>query len=116
MTGYRIPPFKLTGYVQYQPGDRWSVRTQLTWFGARDYRLPDGRTQFARADVHSYYMVDVVGRYRIDARNSVTLGVQNLFNRYYLPLYSQLMRSGSNNSRLPAAGAVLTASYTHRWW
>lgn len=115
MTGYRIPPLKITGYVQYQAGERWSVRTQLTWFGSRDYRLPDGRTLFARADVRSYYTVDVVGRYRIDAKNSVTVGVQNLFNRYYLPLYSQLMRSGSNNSRLPASGAVLTASYTHRW-
>ncbi|CAM4027188.1 TonB-dependent siderophore receptor [Paracidovorax anthurii] len=113
MTGYRIPPLKLTGYVQYQAGERWSVRAQLTWFGSRDYRLADGRTQFARADVRGYHTVDVVGRYRIDPRNSVTVGVQNLFNRQYLPLYSQLMRSGSNNSRLPAA--VLTASYTHRW-
>lgn len=115
MTGYRIPPLKVTAYVQYQSGERWSVRTQLTWFGARDYRLADGRTQFARADVHSYYTVDIVGRWRIDPKNSVTVGVQNLFNRYYLPLYSQLMRSGRNDSRLPAAGAVLTASYTHRW-
>lgn len=115
MTGYRIPPVKVTGYVQYKPGERWSVRTQLTWFGARDYRLADGRTQFARADVKSYYSVDVVGRYNLDSKRYITVGIQNLFNRYYLPLYSQLIRSGSNNSRLPAAGAVLTASYTHRW-
>ncbi len=115
MTGYRIPPLKITAYVQYQPGQRWSLRAQLTWFGARDYRLADGRTQFARADVRSYYTVDLLGRYAIDEKNTVNVGVQNLFNRYYLPLYSQLMRSGSNNSRLPAAGAVLTASYTHRW-
>jgi iron complex outermembrane receptor protein len=45
----------------------------------------------------------------------VTVGVENLLNRYYLPLYSQLMRNSNNTSRLPAAGAVLTASYTHRW-
>jgi len=115
MTGYRIPPLKLTGYVQYQPDDRWSTRMQVTWFGARDYRLADGRTQFARADVKSYYTVDLVTRYKLNKSDTVTVGVQNLFNRYYLPLYSQLLRSGNNNSRLPAAGAVLTASYTHRW-
>ncbi|MNY70462.1 hypothetical protein D3C86_2085960 [compost metagenome] len=63
----------------------------------------------------SYYSVDVVGRYNLDSKRYITVGIQNLFNRYYLPLYSQLIRSGSNNSRLPAAGAVLTASYTHRW-
>ncbi|QEI09091.1 TonB-dependent receptor [Pigmentiphaga aceris] len=115
MTGYRIPPLKLTGYVQYQPSDRWSTRMQLTWFGARDYRLADGRTQFARADVKSYYTVDLVTRYKLNKSDTITVGVQNLFNRQYLPLYSQLLRSGNNNSRLPAAGAVLTASYTHRW-
>lgn len=115
MTGYRIPPVKLTGYVQYSPSERWSLRTQLNWFGARDYRLADGKTQFARANVKSYYSVDVVGRYQFDNKNHLTVGVQNLFNKYYLPLYSQLMRSGKNDSRLPASGATLTVSYTHHW-
>ncbi|WP_246475013.1 TonB-dependent siderophore receptor [Diaphorobacter ruginosibacter] len=115
MTGYRIPPLKITGYVQYSPSERWSLRTQFNWFGSRDYRLADGKTQFARADVKSYYSVDVVGRYQFDSKNQLTVGVQNLFNKYYLPLYSQLMRSGKNDSRLPAAGATLTATYTHHW-
>lgn len=115
MTGYRIPPLKITAYGQYRHTPRWHSRVQVTWFGARDYRLADGRTQFARADVHSYYTVDLVTRYELDKRNSFTVGVQNLFNKYYLPLYSQLLRSGNNNSRLPAAGAVLTATYSHRW-
>lgn len=115
MTGYRIPPVKITGYVQYQPSERWSLRTQFNWFGSRDYRLANGNTQFARADVKSYYSVDVVGRYQFDNKNHLTVGVQNLFNKYYLPLYSQLMRSGKNDSRLPATGATLTVSYTHYW-
>ncbi|MEG1455621.1 MAG: TonB-dependent receptor, partial [Comamonas sp.] len=115
MTGYRIPPVKITGYVQYQPSERWSLRTQFNWFGSRDYRLADGRTQFARVDVRSYYSVDVMGRYQFDHKNQLTVGVQNLFNKYYLPLYSQLMRSGKNDSRLLAAGATLTLSYTHHW-
>lgn len=115
MTGYRIPPVKITGYVQYQPSERWSLRTQFNWFGSRDYRLADGRTQFARVDVRSYYSVDVMGRYQFDHKNQLTVGVQNLFNKYYLPLYSQLMRSGKNDSRLLAAGATLTLGYTHHW-
>ncbi|MEG2879029.1 MAG: TonB-dependent receptor [Comamonas sp.] len=115
MTGYRIPPVKITGYVQYQPSERWSLRSQFNWFGSRDYRLADGKTQFARVDVRSYYSVDVMGRYQFDNKNQLTVGVQNLFNKYYLPLYSQLMRSSKNDSRLLAAGATLTLSYTHHW-
>ncbi|OZI44777.1 TonB-dependent siderophore receptor [Bordetella genomosp. 5] len=115
MTGYRIPPLKLTAYTQYRPNERWRTRAELTWFGARDYRLSDGRTQFARADVKSYLTVDLMARYDLDKQNAFTFSVQNLFNRQYLPLYSQLLRSGNNNSRLPAAGAVASVTYTHRW-
>ena len=42
-------------------------------------------------------------------------GGQNLLNRYYYPLYSQLLRNSNNTSHLPAAGIVLTATYVHRW-
>lgn len=115
MTGYRIPPVKVTAYVQYQPNERWSNRAQFTWFASKDYRLADGKTQFARADVDGYYTVDLVSRYKLSKKDSITLGIENLFNKYYLPLYSQLIRSGNNNSRLPATGATFAISYTHRW-
>ncbi|MFC7287123.1 TonB-dependent siderophore receptor [Herminiimonas glaciei] len=115
MTGYRIPPVKVTAYVQYQPNERWSNRAQFTWFAAKDYRLADGKTLLGRADVDGYYTVDLVSRYKLSKNDSITLGVENLFNKYYLPLYSQLIRSGNNNSRLPAPGATFTLSYTHRW-
>jgi iron complex outermembrane receptor protein len=41
--------------------------------------------------------------------------VENLLNRHYFPLYSQLLRSNNNTSRLPAAGTVLKISYAHTW-
>ncbi|WP_311221837.1 MULTISPECIES: TonB-dependent receptor [unclassified Acidovorax] len=115
MTGFRVPPVKITAHVQYQPDARWMHRAQLTWFGSREYRLADGVTQSGRAQVRGYATVDVMTRFKATPSDTVTLGVQNLFNRYYLPLYSQLMASGQNNSRLPAAGATLTVSYQHRW-
>ncbi len=114
MTGYRIPPLKLTAYLQYRPNERWSGRLQANYFGAKDYRL-DGKESFGRRDVNSYFTVDLMGRYQPDPRNTFILGVENLFNRDYYPLYSQLMRSNTNTSRLPAAGAVLTLTYQHRW-
>lgn len=114
MTGYRIPPLKLTGYLEYRPNTRWSNRLQATFYAARDYRL-NGRTSFGRIDVASYTTIDLISTYQVTKKDKVRVGIENLLNRYYLPLYSQLMRNSNNTSRLPAAGAVLTVSYTHRW-
>ncbi|AHG64231.1 TonB-dependent siderophore receptor [Advenella mimigardefordensis] len=114
MTGYRIPPLKLTAYVEYTPSEKWSHRIQATYFASKDYRL-DEKTSFGRWETSGYTTVDLISRWTIDDKNKVTFGVQNLLNRHYYPLYSQLMRNSNNTSRLPAAGAVLNVSYTHRW-
>ncbi len=114
MTGYRIPPLKLTAYLQYRPNERWSNRIQANYFGGKDYRL-NGVESFGRRDVSSYFTVDLMSRYQLNQNDTFILGIENLFNRDYYPLYSQLMRSNTNTSRLPAAGTVLTLTYQHRW-
>ncbi|SMC92146.1 MULTISPECIES: TonB-dependent receptor [unclassified Pseudomonas] len=114
MTGYRVPPLKLTAYVQYKPTLEWSNRLQATFFDAKDYRL-DGVDSFGRHQVSSYTTVDLVSQYQISADDKISVGIQNLFNRDYYPLYSQLLRNNNNTSHLPAPGTVLTASYTHNW-
>lgn len=114
MTGYRVPPLKLTAYVQYKPTLDWSNRLQATFFDGKDYRL-DGVDSFGRHQVSTYTTVDLVSQYQISADDKVSVGIQNLFNRDYYPLYSQLLRNNNNTSHLPAPGTVLTASYTHNW-
>jgi iron complex outermembrane receptor protein len=114
MTGYRIAPLKLTAYLEYRPVTRWSTRLQATFYGARDYRLNDTNS-FGRRNVSSYTTLDLVSRYQITKQDKVTLGIENLLNRYYYPLYSQLMRNSNNTSHLPAAGTVLTLTYQHHW-
>lgn len=114
MTGYRIPPVKLTAYLQYKPDEDWSHRVQATYFGAEDYRLK-GVDSFGRRRVDGYTTVDIISQYQLSEHDQISVGVQNLFNRYYYPLYSQLMRNSNNTSHLPAPGTVLTASYTHQW-
>lgn len=59
--------------------------------------------------------MDLISQWKIDQKNRVSLGVENLFNRHYFPLYSQLLRNNNNTSRLPAAGAALRVSYAHTW-
>lgn len=114
MTGFRVPPLKLTAYVQYNPSEAWSNRLQATYFASKDYRI-DGQASFGRRDVDGYTTVDLISDYRLSEADKVSLGIQNLFNRDYYPLYSQLLRSNNNTSHLPAPGTTLTVSYSHQW-
>ena len=114
MGGYRVPPLKVTGYVELAPTERLTLRLQGLVSGARDYRL-NGVNSFGRRDVKSYAVIDLVGNYHVTDKDTLTLGIENLLNKQYLPVYSQLMRSSSNTSRVPANGATMTVSYKRAW-
>lgn len=114
MTGFRIPPLKLTGYISYSPTDTWTNRIQATYFSAKDYRL-NGVNGFGRYDVKSYTTADLLSSFAINPKNTVTIGIENMFNRKYYPLYSQLMRNSNNTSHLLASGVTLKVSYSHNW-
>src|SRR5256885_12049411 len=101
----RSPLFPYTP-LSRSPDPRGTPRLQATSYAAKDYRL-DGKTGFGRYDSRGYTTVDLISQWKIDPKNRVSLGVENLFNRQYFPLYSQLLRSNNNTSRLPAAGTVL---------
>lgn len=113
-TGYRIPPLKLTGYVAYAPSDRWDLRLQGLYSDDRDYRL-NGVASFGRRDVKSYALLDLIAKYRLTEQDALTVGVENLLNTQYLPVYSQLLRSSSNTSRVPGNGATLTVTFKRSW-
>lgn len=114
MSGYRIPPMKATAYLQYKPVRQWSNRLQVNYYGSRDYRLK-GQDSFGRRQVSSYTTVDLISRYELSKKDTVTVGIENLFNRDYYPLYSQLLRNSNNTSHIPAPGVTLMATYQHRW-
>lgn len=69
MTGYRVPPLKLTAYLQYKPDADWNNRLQATFFDSKDYRL-DGVESFGRRQVSTYTTVDLVSQYRITPTTS----------------------------------------------
>lgn len=114
MTGYRIPPLKVTAYVGITPVERLNVRLQGLLSGDRDYRL-NGVAGFGRREVEQYVIFDLLGTYRVGEKGLLTAGIENIFNEQYLPVYSQLMRSSDNFTRIPANGATLNVSYRHSW-
>ncbi|WP_397475459.1 TonB-dependent receptor [Pusillimonas sp.] len=114
MSGYRIPPLKVTAYLQYRPMRQWSNRLQVNYYGSSDYRLK-GQDSFGRRQVSSYTTVDLISRYELGKKDTVTVGIENLLNRDYFPQYSQLLRNSNNTSHIPAPGITLMATYQHRW-
>ncbi|WP_227063360.1 TonB-dependent receptor [Acinetobacter pittii] len=114
MTGFRIPPLKLTAYVSYSPTETWTNRLQATYFGSEDYRL-NGKNSFGRYDVKTYTTADLISSFALNKKDTVTIGLENMFNRKYYPLYSQLLRSSNNTSHLVANGATLKVTYSHKW-
>lgn len=114
MTGYRIPPLKVTAYVEFTPVDRLDLRVQGLLSGDRDYRL-NGVQSFGRRNVEQYAVFDITGRYHPTDRDTITAGIENVFDTQYFPVYSQLLRSNLNSSRVPANGATLTLGYRRNW-
>lgn len=114
MTGFRIPPLKLTAYISYNPTETWTNRLEATYFGSEDYRL-NGVNSFGRYDVKSYTTADLITSFALNHNDTVTIGLENIFNRKYYPLYSQLMRSSDNTSHLLANGLTVKMSYSHKW-
>ena len=55
------------------------------------------------------------GKFNNGLLDKIPTDLENMFNRKYYPLYSQLLRSGDNTSHLVANGATLKVSYSHKW-
>ena len=68
MTGYRVPPLKLT-YLQYKPDADWNKPPAATFFDSKG--LPSRRHgSFGRRQVSTYTTVDLVSQYRITPTTS----------------------------------------------
>ena len=73
------PPVRLTGYADWKVTDALSTNVEAVYLGERDEH--DGTT---RVKIASAFLVNLGADYAIDASNSVTLGVRNVFDRDYL--------------------------------
>ncbi|MFC3032646.1 TonB-dependent receptor [Pseudoalteromonas fenneropenaei] len=113
MNGFSIPPSKLSAVVNYDAGNGWT--SQLTWLNVAgdDYRI-DGKNAFARRDTQSYNVVDWQNSFEL-GQGTLTVGIENLLNKQYFSLYSQLQRNGNNTSSIPGRGRTLAVQYQFNW-
>lgn len=111
MDGFRIPPLKLTAYVEHDtlPRLRWRNRLQILYVGSRDPGL--GERAFGGRAVNNYATADWTSSMAVGP-GDLRFGIENLFNRQYFTTVSQLLRTGRNDSFTAARGATLHIAYT----
>jgi iron complex outermembrane receptor protein len=81
----RIPPLKLTTYVEYAPNDWSNYRLQGLYSGDRDV----DSTQFGgTSDIDSYFITDALAVLELGP-GTLEVGIENLFNEDYTPLINQ---------------------------
>ncbi len=110
LPGNRIPPVKVTGYVEMTPLDGWSSRIQVLSSGLRD-AFP-GSSAYAQGRVSPYTIFDLSSRLDVGP-GTLTIGIENLFDNYYFPVRSQY--PALDGSYTPGRGRNVTLSYSVTW-
>jgi iron complex outermembrane receptor protein len=113
LNGFRIPPMKLTAYLEHDPLPGWRNRIQVLYSGNRD-RAFDAGVGFGGQKIDDYVTVDLISAFDIGP-GTLKLGVQNLLNEQYFTTFAQLLPSGHNASHVAARGTVLNATYSLAW-
>lgn len=109
LDGFRIPPIKITGYVEHDtwPERHWRNRVQLLFAGWRD-RF-SGSTAFGRSPVKGYVVVDLLSSVQAGP-GTLRFGIQNLLNNRYFPVVSQLQSADS--AYAAARGMLVSLGYS----
>jgi iron complex outermembrane receptor protein len=110
MPGWRIAPVKISGYAENQTLSRWRNRVQVTYSGSRD-EFP-ASTAFGEGAVEDVTLVDFVSSIRL-SRLTVTVGIENLANTFYVPPINQSFNDGFNY--LAGRGRTISVNVAVPW-
>lgn len=113
MNGFSIPPSKFTAQLNYDISSAWRANLTVMRSGEKDYRI-DAKNAFGRREVTSYTIVDFNSQLELE-QGVLTFGIENVFNKQYFPVYSQLQRNGNNTSSIPGRGRTFSMKYTYNW-
>lgn len=110
LDGFRIPPFKLTAYVENETLPGWRNRLQLLYSGTRNQF--NNSTAFGRQALNDYITVDFVSNIKVGS-GTLQVAIENLLNADYFPVVSQLQTS--DTQYLPGRGRSLSVRYSFTW-
>ncbi|HYW19657.1 MAG TPA: TonB-dependent receptor [Nodularia sp. (in: cyanobacteria)] len=106
-----VAPFKLTAYVENQTLKSWRNRLQLLYSGNRDRAFDDGSED---GKISSYVTVDYISSIKI-GQGELQIGIQNLFNNQYFPVYSQYFAPLFDSANYAGQGRTLSVGYRISW-
>ncbi|MDO6518602.1 TonB-dependent receptor [Zobellia uliginosa] len=113
-----VSPPKTTVYVSIAPMNKLSASLRMVHVGDRkrfNTTQNDGTFSYAykQVPVTGYTLVNISGTYKATDKLSFSLGINNLFNKFYLPPRSQWASSlGSYNSAGEGVNGRLSVNYT----
>lgn len=106
-----ISPLKLTAYVENETLPGWRNRLQLLFSGNRDRAFND---EVDLAKIESYATVDYISSIRLGT-GELQIGIQNLFNNQYFPVYSQYFAPFFEANNFAGRGRTLSVNYRLTW-
>ncbi|YAF95599.1 MAG: TonB-dependent receptor domain-containing protein [Nodularia sp. CChRGM 3473] len=106
-----VPPLKLTAYVENQTLPSWRNRLQLLYSGDRDRAFNDGVED---GKISSFVTVDYISSIKL-GQGELQIGMQNLLNNQYFPVYSQYFAPFFDSANYAARGRTISISYRIVW-
>ena len=103
-----IQPFKATAYLENETLPGWRNRVQALFVGGRDRAFDAGVDQF---QVTGYTLVDIFSTINIGP-GKLQLGIQNLFDKEYLPFNSQERFAVQEARRFAGEGRTYSIRYS----
>jgi len=112
LTSSRISPLKVTAYVENQTTPGWRNRLQITALGERDRASKDGVDPVA---IDGFVTFDYISSIKLGA-GTLEIGIENVFNDQYFPVFSQITAGeGNETENFAARGRMLRLGYRLTW-
>ena len=111
LPGFRIPPVKVSSYVENATLPGWKNRVQVQFVGERKV-FPADASGFGQGRVDDYATVDLTSSLEV-WRGTLRLGVDNVFNEFYFPASSQWLNFGYGYTA--GTGRSVSLGYSIGW-
>ncbi|PIG93510.1 TonB-dependent receptor [Gloeocapsopsis sp. IPPAS B-1203] len=110
-SSFLVQPLKLGAYVDNQTTPGWRNRLQLLVVGSRDRAFEE---DVDAVPIESYVTLDYISSINLGA-GTLNIGIENLLNNQYQPVFQQLLSGFNDTSNIAAPGRRLSIRYSFTW-